>query len=237
VSAPAEYAGYIRRFALLPLHERRDERALKTLISANAPYFLFPLQLNSDAQIRDHSEFDDMAVAIARVMESFARHAPPESRLVIKNHPLDMGLVNYPGVIRRLEKRFDIPGRSLYMETGDLMALLRHAKGIITVNSTVGGLALECELPTIALSDPLYNLPGLTFQGSLDRFWQESGPPDTMLFQCFKKSVQYATQVNGGFYCRAGIELAVTNCVSRLVSERSPLEELLCRYDGSRKRS
>jgi capsular polysaccharide export protein len=237
VIAPVEYAAYVRRFALLPLHERKDGRALETLISGNAPYFLFPLQLSGDAQIRDHSEFDDMAAAIARVVESFARHAPPESRLVIKNHPLDAGLVSYPGIVRRLEKRFGIPGRTLYVETGDLSRLLRHAKGVVTVNSTAGGSALESGCPTVAMGDPLYNLPGLTFQGPLERFWKESAPPDPMLFRRFKKCVVYATQVNGGFYCSAGIRLAVANSVGRLVSERCALEELQCRYGTGRRRS
>jgi capsular polysaccharide export protein len=161
------------------------------------------------------------------VMESFASHAPTPARLVIKNHPLDMGLVDYPVVIARLERRFGLTGRVIYLESGDLEALLRRAAGTVTVNSTVGGLALGMNCPTVALSDPIYNLSGLTWQGDLDSFWEEKGPPDRELFRCFRATVIHATQINGGLYSRPGIALAVQNAVGPLTAERSPLEELL----------
>jgi capsular polysaccharide export protein len=36
-----------------------------------------------------------------------------------------------------------------------------------------------------------------------------------------------ATQVNGGFYCAAGIDLAVKNSSRILTAQKSPLEQLL----------
>ena len=48
------------------------------------------------------------------VMESFAAHAADGARLVIKNHPLDAGLVNFRRVIAALEKRFALAGRIDY---------------------------------------------------------------------------------------------------------------------------
>lgn len=225
--APLMYAGYVRRFALKPLHERRDTVLVNQLISSQTPYYLLPLQLNSDAQIRDHSNFKDMADVMAFVMASFALHAPAGSRLVIKNHPLDMGLVNYPRIIAELEAHYGVTGRVDYLETGNLEALVQHARGTVTVNSTVGGVALQYSCPTITLSDPIYNLAGLTFQGELDSFWQHAEPPDQELFRCFKATVIQSTQINGGFYCVRGIDLAVKNSINRLTADRSPLEELL----------
>jgi capsular polysaccharide export protein len=87
-------------------------------------------------------------------------------------------------------------------------------------------VALGLGCPTVTLSDPIYNLPGLTFQGALDDFWKRGEPPDHELFRRFRNAVMYTTQVNGGFYCRAGIELALSNCVPLLEAERSPLEIL-----------
>jgi capsular polysaccharide export protein len=113
------------------------------------------------------------------------------------------------------------------METGNLDALLRHARGTVTVNSTVGAHSISLNCPTIALSDPIYNLPGLTYQGHLDGFWQNEVKPDAELFGHFRNTVIHTTQVNGGFYSRQGIALAVENCLRRLEQERSPLEELL----------
>jgi hypothetical protein len=43
----------------------------------------------------------------------------------------------------------------------------------------------------------------------------------------FRNTVIHTTQVNGGFYCRAGIRMAVNNCPWLLEPERSPLDELL----------
>jgi capsular polysaccharide export protein len=227
VIAAVEYFGYSRRLPMLRFHKPRDNALVDNLIRATAPFFLLPLQLGSDAQIREHSHFEDMAGVMEFVMESFARHASMDARLVIKNHPLDMGLVNYPGVIRDLEDRFDLAGRVDYMETGNLEALLRHAQGTVTVNSTVGALSLGFNCPTICLSDSIYNLPGLTFQSGLDDFWRERPLPDAELFRRFRNTVIHTTQVNGGFYCCKGIELAVENSLRMLEPERSPLENLL----------
>lgn len=227
VNAAIEYFGYARRLPMLRFHKERDNALVADLVRASTPFFLLPLQLGSDAQIRDHSRFDDMVGVMEFVMGSFAQFAPSDTSLVIKNHPLDIGLVNYPGVIRGLVDRFGLAGRVDYMETGDLDGLLRHAQGTVTVNSTVGALSLGLNCPTIALSDPTYNLPGLTFQGELPEFWRGGVRPDAELFRRFRNTVIHATQVNGGFYSRSGIALAVENCRCMLEAERSPLEELL----------
>lgn len=227
-SAPIEYLGYIRRLTMLRLvDEERSRKLVNRLIGSSAPFFLLPLQLSSDAQIRDHSRFDDMTGVIEFVMESFAQHATDNARLVIKNHPLDMGLDNFPRIIATLEHRFGLNGRIDYLESGDLITLLQHARGVVTVNSTVGSLSIGQGCPTITLSDPIYNLPGLTFQGQLEEFWQDGIKPDAQLFRRFRNAVIHTTQVNGGFYSVPGIALAVENCRRILAAERSPLEELL----------
>ena len=227
VRAPVEYLGYIRRFSLLRLWKRWDAQLIADLVANKLPYYVLPLQLNSDAQIRDHSRFESMSDVIEFVIESFARHAPAASRLVIKNHPLDMGLTGYGRVISRLAKEYDVLGRVDYLESGDLDVLVRHARGLVTVNSTVGSVSLGLNCPTATLSDPIYNLPGLTFQGVLDDFWQDGEAPNAELFRRFRKVVIHATQVNGGFYCRKGIELAVQNSRAILEGEISPLEALI----------
>lgn len=226
-TAPVLYAGYLRRFALLPHWTRQDAGAIDALLASREGYFLFPLQLNTDAQIVHHSRFVDMCEAIDRVISSFAHHAPSVSRLVIKNHPLDMGLVDYRRFIARRVSEYDLGNRVVYLETGDLGKLVAKAAGLVTVNSTAGGVALGAKCPTLALADPIYNLPGLTFQHGLDAFWQERSQPDSALFRAFKDTVLYTTQLNGGFYCRKGCELAVANAVKRLSAEKSPLESLL----------
>ena len=105
--------------------------------------------------------------------------------------------------------------------------LVAHAQGLVTVNSTVGAVSLGLNCPTLTLSDPIYNLPGLTFQGGLDDFWREGDAPDAEFFRRFKNCVIFATQVNGGFYCRKGIDLAASNSARVLSAEKSPLELII----------
>jgi len=226
--APVEYAGYLWRLSRVRFwHSRRDAAEVVRLAGGNLPFYLLPLQLNSDAQIRDHSRFKNMGEVMEHVLESFARHAPSGSRLVIKNHPLDAGLVNHRQALATLLRRFGLDGRVDYLESGNLDALLERARGCVTVNSTVGIVSLAHGCPTTTLSDPIYNLPGLTFQGHLDDFWSQGERPDAEMFKRFRRVVMHTTQVNGGFYCRQGIALAVENSLPFLTCERSPLEALL----------
>ncbi len=226
-----EYAGWGQRFAKMPIYERRDRATIQRLmaitIASKAPFYLLPLQLDSDTQIRDHSPFDDMQEVIRLTMASFAQHAPPNARLVIKNHPLDTGFVHYARLIKKFEIEFNCAGRIDYLESGDLDAMLQKSRGLVTVNSTVGLASLGHHCPTIALSNPIYNLGGLTFSGTLDQFWREGSPPDKIFFKQFRNALIHTTQINGGFYSAPGISMAVANSVRVLESDRSPLEALL----------
>lgn len=227
ITAPVEYAGYIKRFTLLKQWKKRDAARIKRLIGSGKPYFMLPLQLNTDAQIRDHSPYANMEEVMDHVMGSFAEHAPSDALLCIKNHPLDMGLVDYPSIIQRLSDFYGLDGRIVYLESGDLNALIKHAVGTVTVNSTVGIVSLESHCPTFALSDPIYNLAGLTYEGALEEFWHQPPPPSAELFGYFRNTVMHTAQVNGGFYCQPSIDLAVNNAAHILEACPSPLEKLL----------
>jgi capsular polysaccharide export protein len=221
------YGAHLRRFAAYPFHASRDRALVARLAQDPAPLFVLPLQLESDVQIRHYSPHSTMAGLIEHVMRSFARAAPGGGRLVIKNHPLDPGLVNYDRVIARLGRELDISRQVDYVDTGDASALIRRARGIVTVNSTVGTTSLGQGLPVIALGTAIYNIPGLTFQGPLDAFWKDAAPADPELFRRYRNTVIYATQANGGYYSAAARSLAVENCLRLLLPERSVLEQLM----------
>ena len=76
LNAAVEYAGFVGRFSMLHFRKPRDKALIDQLASGGARYYVLPLQLNSDAQIRDHCRFNDMNGVMEFVMESFARHAP-----------------------------------------------------------------------------------------------------------------------------------------------------------------
>lgn len=227
VTAPVEYCAYLRRAASLPRRHRIDAQVIESLATRRRRFWLLPLQLNSDTQIRDHSPFDSMTEVIEKTITSFARHARSGDLLLIKNHPLDTGLCNYRKQVSRIAHAFDLGNRVIYLETGHLPTILNHASGVVTVNSTVGGSALVHSRPTIALASAIYRMPGLTFQGSLDDFWTNAEPPDPVLFQNFRNVVIHATQINGGFYSRPGMKMGIRHSVERLLRQQSPLEDLL----------
>jgi capsular polysaccharide export protein len=214
-----EYLGWLRRFALAPLRQRRAAANSRTLAEADRPYYLFPLQLDSDSQIRVHSPFVGMAEALNVVIGSFARYAPPEIRLVLKEHPFDVGIVNLRRVTRRLAARLGIADRVVYLERSKLEPLIHRSRGVVTVNSTSGMLALAAGKPVIALGTSIYDLPGLTSQDGLDRFWQEAKPADPVLFDNFRRVIARRTQINGGFFSAEGLALAVVGAIDRLERE------------------
>lgn len=219
-SPAAEYLGYLGRACRLHLRARCDAATIARLLEASQqhPYYLVPLQLATDAQIVDHSPFPDMATALHEIMASFARHAPADTRLAVKLHPLDPGMVNYARRVKRWAQEYDIADRVFYLESGPLPELIGAAHGVVTVNSTVGASAILHHRPTIALGDAIYRMPGLTCQTSLDDFWQERRPPDIRLFHDFRNVVIHRTQVNGGFYCSRGISAAVERSLQRMTA-------------------
>jgi capsular polysaccharide export protein len=227
MSVAVEYAGYVQRLRLLKRVAPSNKNTINALITQHTPYFFIPLQLNSDAQVRDHARFNTMQLMLKHVLHSFAQYAPAQTKLVIKNHPLDTGWEHYDRVLVNLMHQFGLQDRVVYLETGDLVTLLKHALGTITLNSTVGYVALEQGCPTLCLGDPQYNLPGLTDQQDLAQFWGMPVAPAAELFESFKRVVVHTTQVNGGFYCPPGITQAVQGSCESLTAELSPLQQLL----------
>ncbi|MGN9493279.1 capsular polysaccharide export protein, LipB/KpsS family, partial [Escherichia coli] len=113
-------------------------------------------------------------------------------------------------------KELGIDDRLRFIDAGHLPTLLDNSRGVIVVNSTVGLSALHHKRPLIALGTAIYSMPGLTWQGSLDDFWTQAEPPDMHLYQAFLDYVMHHTQINGDFYTRTGIEMAVAGTVARL---------------------
>ncbi|SSW66977.1 hypothetical protein AGI3411_02857 [Achromobacter agilis] len=214
-----EYANYLRKGLGTHINRRRAKaiQARVTLDANLPPYYLFPLQLTTDSQIIHHSDFENMSQAMDKVIRSFARHAPEHSLLLIKAHPLDPGLVNYARHIRRLSKELLLGKRVLYIDGGHLPALINGSSAVITINSTVGASALLHGKPTKALGRAIYDIPGLTDQQDLDEFWLHQQKPDVHLFRKFRNVVIHDTQINGGFYCKPGIDLSVNNSLQKLL--------------------
>ncbi|NDY91944.1 capsular biosynthesis protein [Ideonella sp. TBM-1] len=163
-------------------------------------YFLVPLQVYNDSQIRCYSPYDHVAGFIEHVMDSFAAHAPQDKLLVLKHHPLDRPYNDYRQLIERLADQHGIAGRVHYLHDQHLPTLLQHAAGVVTVNSTTGLQSLYHRTPVITLGDSVYDVPGLVHTGELADFWQDPGTVDVDLFHRYRAYLVWETQLNASFY-------------------------------------
>lgn len=214
----AEYAGWIKKFTRRS-HTRREAACCDDIYRAvGCDYFLLPLQLDSDYQIRVHSPFLGVEGFMDRVIKSFADASAAPTRLLVKLHPLDSGLINWRKFARASARRHGVSDRLDFIDGGDLPTLIKGARGVVIVNSTVGMLSLELGRPTHAVGTAIYNMPGLTHQGELDGFWSNPTAPDMGLMADFRRVVLHRTQVNGGFFSKEAIERAVAGSVPRMES-------------------
>lgn len=180
------------------------------------PVFVFPLQLEGDYQLRLHSPFAGLRDAIARIVASFAAHAPRDALLAVKGHPLDNGLTAWGGVALGEARRAGVAGRVAWLPELPFGPVLAPAAGVVTVNSTAGLQSLREGKPVVVLGRALYDIPGLTFQRGLDRFWTEATPPDMALVEALRRVLAAHALIRGGFFDEADIDAAVRNAVARL---------------------
>lgn len=179
-------------------------------------YFTLPLQLNSDYQLRIHSPFGDMRAALRFVIKSFAHHAPADVLLVIKQHPLDSGLVAWDRLIRRLATDYGVADRIHYLSDWDIAEVVEKAVGVVTVNSTVGTLALNCGKPVVVLGHAVYKVPGMVSVKGLDAFWTDPSPPDMALYSAFRQVLADRCLIRGGLLSDKGLQMLVDNAADRL---------------------
>jgi capsular polysaccharide export protein len=170
--------------------------------SRRKQYFLVPLQASIDSQVRVHSDYASIEQFIAEVARSFSRNAPESSILVFKHHPIDRGYTDYTAVVSQLIELHGLQGRCLYVHDLHLPTLLDNARGVVTINSTVGISALQHRCPVKVCGSALYDIQGLAFQGSLEQFWKLAHVhmPDPVLVRGFRNYLILHTQHNGSFY-------------------------------------
>lgn len=194
-----EWTGWISGKALPIRRRRRALRAAEVRIAGHqGPLFLMPLQLETDYQIRLHGPPGGVEAMLRRAILSFAEHAPEDALLAVKVHPLDHTASEWRRRMAWTAQEAGCAGRCVFVDGGDLDALLGQAAGVVVANSTVGLSALRAGAPVITLGAAIYDLPGLTFGGDLDRFWTEGEKPDAARLETFLRALS-AIQVAGGF--------------------------------------
>lgn len=224
-----ELMGILPRFWHKSKRVLRSTEDLERFDIKKKDYFFFPLQLNSDSQIQLYSPFTKMREAIVEVLSSFATRAPEDVRLLIRNHPLDNGLINYRSFIQSLAKEFGIERRVVFVEDGNTPDMVKNSKGVVLINSTVALIALEEGVPVFCLGQSVFNVKGLTsssLRDDLGYFWKEPVAPNHELYMAFKKVLQKRALISGNFYCPKGMKVAVEQTCKRfLEAETKPAKE------------
>jgi len=207
-SAIQEFFFGIRSLIRKVYYTQRDKRYLSRIENElSDKYFFIPLQTHNDFQILQHSGYGTIEKFIIEVLESFAKNSKDEF-IIFKHHPIDRGRKNYKKFIYEQSREFSISHRVIVLHDLHLPTLLMHAKGTVTINSTVGLSSILHDTPTITLGRAVYDIEGLTNKNiPLNNFWTHCMHPDAELARKFKQYLIQTTQLNGNFFGRMPDEL------------------------------
>jgi capsular polysaccharide export protein len=120
-------------------------------------FVFYPLQVRKDSQLLLHSPIwgNDHAAVIASLSEQLALMNPPR-RLVVKFHPQEARLAQIANdaLIRRFP---DVT----FVCNLPATELIRRARFVVTINSSVGFEAILLDRPLVTLGDSFYALPSV----------------------------------------------------------------------------
>jgi capsule polysaccharide modification protein KpsS len=115
---------------------------------------------------------------------------------------MDRPYSDYSTDVEALRLEHGLGQRLLYTDVINLPAALRGARGTIVINSTVGLSSLMHGTPVKCLGQAIYDLPGLTHQGSLAEFFRTPAAVDRELCQRFRQWLLEQNQLNGSVWSR-----------------------------------
>ncbi len=204
--------------------EKRRHRAARKLVTRlgrkRRPFFIFSLQLQGDYQLRSNAPFAHQKKAIEQVILSFSKTSKENTDLILKAHPLDNGLERWGLFIKKVSKELGVSNRVHFIVGGNLTFMLKHAKGCVMINSTVGLHSVRSDCPVKVLGHAVFDIEGLTHQGSLDSFWTHPQAPDKSFVKDFVKAVAATIQVKGNFFTTKGNRAAVPAFAHNLIERR-----------------
>jgi capsular polysaccharide export protein len=209
-----EGLGWLWRLSNAKRHQRSAETTIAKL--SDQAFFLFPLQLSGDFQIRSHSPFADMQGAARYVIDSFAAYAPPDTHLLLKKHPLDCSFFDWSSWVSGIARRKGLIGRLHLIDGGDIDEIIAGARGLVCVNSTSATLALARDIPVCAVGEAIYKVPGLTHEGHVDTFWAAPQPPENGLYEAFRRVLLARSLVRGGLASESAVQTLLESLIERL---------------------
>jgi capsule polysaccharide modification protein KpsS len=122
------------------------------------PRFAFiPLQVHDDTQVLlNGRHFDTVEAFFEHACRSVAEHLGPDVRIVVKEHPEDLGRFDYSALRRRFPE-------VIWLRKYDIDRLLDAASWVVLINSSVGLQAIRRFKPTIVYGDSFYSRDEIAF--------------------------------------------------------------------------
>lgn len=214
---------WARNFTRKILYQGRNYRVIEKLLEFNDKnYFLIPLQVADDSQLREAGNGWTNEKLIIAAISSFASEAPKGIRLVFKVHPLERGHSRYNRLIKSLSSLNAVQDRVDVIDTGSLGLLVRHSVGMLTVNSTSGLSAIAHGIPLLVTGEAIYSKTDFAQFASnkedIDKFWHNAVFPDRNECNRYLSWVRSNSLKAGDYYARDGIELAITSVIEKINS-------------------
>jgi capsular polysaccharide export protein len=164
-SVPRE-ASFFKEFPInlqkLPTQLQPRELAAKRVLNSanlNKEYIFVPFQTSFDSQILKHSPWIKDMRELFLLMSKIAKAL--QINIIFKEHPSEK-LVNYKDL-------YNLAAKNPFVEfanANSTQELIKHAKAIVTINSSVGLESLLFEKKVIVLGEAFYAIKQLTLQAS-----------------------------------------------------------------------
>ncbi|ESR22636.1 capsular biosynthesis protein [Lutibaculum baratangense] len=222
-SVARQMIGYVGEYAWRVLHDESKllARVVEHKEQSKGRIFLTLMQKPGDGQIRYHSPFGSNLRFLNEVVRSFAASAPSDAFLVVKQHPLDYGIENLSEEFARLSKELGLEGRAVYMRKTGIAELMRLSDCMVTINSTGGLQGVMGGSPVKCMGKAVYDVEGLTFQGTLAEFWQDPVGPDPEFVEHYRNYLLATCQINGGFHTPEARAILIPQLARRILSIES----------------
>ena len=185
-------------------------------------YDLVILQVHDDAQMGAAARGWTNEKLVQETIESFARFAPADRRLLFKIHPHERGHTKDHRLIEELSERWNVADRVAWVYTGALSRFVERARGMIVINSTSGLSAIDKGCPLLVLGDAIYANPALARIGgdasAIDGFWRDDHVAPVELRRAYRGWLVERSMVVGDYYVPQTMRLTADNVADRAIA-------------------
>ena len=110
------------------------------------------------------------------------------------------GFSDYECHIKETASRYNVSDRVYYLHDEDLVLLMKKAKGVITINSTVGISSMHHDTAVKTLGRCFFDRTGLASQQHLSDFFSNPVKPDRKNYRKMTHYLKNEVMVNGSLY-------------------------------------